>query len=155
MEYGTSWDGTGITYKVKTGDFWPTKNFWDETRLRKFKLITKRIQESHNLLINYYGDTSESAGVGVNFSDSTDNDCSFTDSTTISTAWGGISVSTFDLSSATGLERLVTFNKDLNKLGWAHSFEFEVTTDDTTKGFQPVGWGVQYQIIRKDNKATD
>jgi len=154
LEYGTSWDGTGITYKVKTGDFWPTQNFWDQTRIRKFKLICKRIQESHSVSVNYYPDTAESSGIGVQFVDSADNATAFADSSVLGTSWAATVTTTLDLSAASGLERLVTVNADLNRLAWAHAFDFEVTTDDTTKGFQPIGWGIQYQVIRKDNTAT-
>jgi hypothetical protein len=156
LENGTSWDGVGITQKVKTGDFWPSDNIWDETLLRHIKIIAKRIQESHNLYVNYYGNTAQTSGVGVSFVDSDDNGCYFSDgdSSTLDTAWAGVPSSTLDLSVATGLQRLTYQNKTLSRQGWAHAFEWEVTTSDTTKGFQPVAWGIRYYVVRKDDTES-
>jgi hypothetical protein len=154
LGYGTSWDGIGITQKVKTGDFWPTDNIWDRTLLRHVKIIAKRIQESHSLYVNYYGNTTQTAGVGVQFVDSDDNGCYFTDDSDIDTAWAGVPSSTLDLSVAEGLNRLTFQNKTLNREGWAHAFEWELTTSDTTKGFQPIVWGIRFYVIRKDDTQS-
>jgi hypothetical protein len=156
LENGTNWDGVGIAQKVKTGDFWPSNNIWDETLIRNVKIIARRIQESHNLYINYFGNTAQTSGVGVTFVDSDDNGCYFTDSVAAQadTAWAGVPSSTLDLSVASGLNRLTFQNKTLNRTGWAHAFEWEVTTDDTTKGFQPVAWGIRYYVIRKQDTES-
>jgi hypothetical protein len=153
LENGTNWNGVGITQRVRSGDIIPSNNIWDITRIRKMKIIAKRVQESNTLSVKYYGDTVETSGVGVSFQDSTDNNSAFTDSADISTTWASVPSTTFDLSVATGLERLVTRTQDLNRLGWAHAFEWEITTDDTTKGFQPIAWGIQYIVERKSDTA--
>ena len=41
----------------------------------------------------------------------------------------------------------------MNEKGWSHSFEYEVSTNDVNKGWQPIVWGIQYRVERKDNTA--
>jgi hypothetical protein len=161
FDNGTTWDGVGITQKVRTGDIFATKSIWDEVRIRKFKLILRRIDESATLNIRYYGDTAEDSGVGVTFITAAlaataagGNAVSFTDSTDNNVSWATPTSSTVDVSLATGLQRLIRKITNLNRTGWAHAFEFDVTTDSSNKGFQPVLWGVRYQITRKDDTAT-
>jgi hypothetical protein len=170
IEKGTSWgctyadptSGSGIVQTLRTGDFFPSNNIWDETRLRKFKIICKKIPSSvsvtsHNLNINYYGDAANDAanvifpsGVYVDFHD-LDYDGDGVDET----QWVSAAAAVLDLSLSVGLDRVVRLIKDMNETGWAHSFEFEVTTNDVNKGWQPIVWGIQYRIERKDNTSTE
>jgi hypothetical protein len=175
IEKGTSWGatyadataGTAITQKVRTGDFFPSNNIWDETRIRKFKLICKKIPSSisvssHNLNINYYGDAANDAanvifqdsnaasGIYVDFYDMDVNGDSVYE-----TQWISAAAAVLDLSLSVGLDRVVRLIKDMNETGWAHSFEFEVATNDVSKGWQPIIWGVQYRVERKDNTSTE
>ena len=157
LEVGTSWDGAGITQVLKTGDFWPSKNIWDETLIRKFKLVAKKITDSgdNELSILYYGNTSESAGSGVIFQDASATDgvyVSFVNTDDVE--WASAPSATFQLSLATGTQRLVRLIQDLNRKGWSHAFEFRITTDDVRLGWLPIFWGIEYRIERKDNKAT-
>jgi hypothetical protein len=39
-----------------------------------------------------------------------------------------------------------------NLFGWSHRFEFVVSTDETTKGFQPLGWGI---VFYKEDRRDD
>ena len=175
IEKGTSWgatyadatSGNGITQTLRTGDFFPSNNIWDETRIRKFKIICKKIPssitvESHNLNINYYSDAANdaanvifqdseaSSGVYVDFHDmDVDSDGVY------ETQWISAAAAVLDLSLSVGLDRVVRLIKDMNDTGWAHSFEFEVTTNDVNKGWQPIVWGLQYRIERKDNTSTE
>lgn len=154
LEQGTDWDGAGITQKLKTGDFWPSKNIWDQTTIRKFKLICHKLAETDNYVtINYYNNGSESAGAGVIHQDA-DADAginvSFTDTTGVS--WASPSSATVALDL--GLNRLIQYIQDLNYTNWSHSFEFSITTDSTVKGWQPLLWGIQFRVERKDNTAT-
>jgi hypothetical protein len=59
-----------------------------------------------------------------------------------------------ELTLDVGLQRVVRKTVDLNYLAFSHAFEFEVTTDDVQGGFQPIVWGVQCRVERKDNTAT-
>lgn len=157
LENGTTWgDATnaGISQRVKVGDFFPSGNIWDETLLRKFKIFVKRIQGSsvvNSLHIAYYNDTEGKSGTGVIWQDvelSSGVFVDWEDTTGILTWDTGVSV-TSDITI--GLQRVVKLNHDLNRRGWAHAFEFSLTTTDATKAFQPMMWGVQYRVERKDN----
>jgi hypothetical protein len=161
MESGTYWDdgsSVGITQKVRTGDFFPSNNIWDKTTIRKFKIFLKRLTGSsvtNTLEVIAYIDTNLNAGSGVIFADANSASgyfVSFTDTTGVE--WASATSSTTDLDIDVGLQRLIRVIDDLNQTGWGHSFEFTVTTSDVTKGFQPVLWGVQYRLERKDNTAT-
>jgi hypothetical protein len=174
LEKGTSWgatyadatSGTSITQILRVGDFFPSNNIWDETLLRKFKMICKKIPStasvtSHNLNISYYTDAASDAanvifqdsdvasGVAVDFTDmDVDGDG------TNETQWQSAAAAVLDLSLNVGLDRVVRLIQDMNERGWAHSFQFEVTTNDVDKGWQPIVWGIQYRVERKDNTAT-
>ena len=174
LEKGTSWGatyadptaGSAITQKLRVGDFFPSNNIWDETLIRKFKIICKKIAStvsvsSHNLNISYFGDAAEdaanvifqdadaSSGIYVTFEDM-DKDGDGTNETEWTSAVGAV----LDLSMNVGLDRIVRLIQDLNEKGWAHSFEFVVATTDVSKGWQPIVWGIQYRVERKDNTAT-
>jgi len=154
LEQGTDWDGVGITQTLKTGDFWPSKNIWDETTLRKFKLICHKLAETDNYVsINYYNNGSGSSGAGVIHQDA-DSDAginvSFTD--TAGVVWASPTSATVRLDI--GLNRLIQYIQDLNYTNWSHSFEFSITTDSTVKGWQPLLWGIQFRVERKNNTAS-
>jgi hypothetical protein len=175
LEKGTSWactygdadGGTGIKQIVRTGDFWPSNNIWDETLIRKFKIICKKIPStitvgSHVLNINYYSEAAESAA-NVIFQDSDASSGIYVDFLDLDaggdgeyeTQWQSAAAAVLDLSLNVGLERVVRLIQDMNERGWAHSFEFEVTTIDVNKGWQPIVWGIQYRVERKDNTTTE
>ena len=169
LEYGTSWgasyadvtSGAGIEQIVRTGDFFPSNNIWDECLLRKFKLICEKIDSSVNVGINYYADAAEAAsnviwqdadaaiGVNVNFADMDVNSDGIDE-----TQWASSAQAVLSLNLDVGNQRLVRLIQDLNTLGWMHSFEFNVTTTDVYKGWKPVAWGVRYRVERKDETAT-
>jgi hypothetical protein len=161
LEDGTYWDdGTsqGITQIVRTGDFFPSENIWDETLIRKIKLFTKRLEGSavtNTLNINTYVNTELKSGNGVIFQDSNaavSVEVDWEDSDDVE--WAEEIGTSVDLDLDVGLNRLIRTVRSYNQKGWAHSFEFTVTTDDVTKGFQPVLWGFQYRFLRKDNTAN-
>ena len=146
LENGTSWDGTGITYKLATGDFWPSKNIWDKTLIRYLKVVAKRIDEDHTMQVRYYSDTNDQEGVETIWVDTADTVHVDTDAC----AWASASLTTMELSLGTGLYRLVRDTIPTNMIGWTHGFEFQVTTTETAKAFEPIGWGVQWGFIRDD-----
>jgi len=61
LETGTSWDGSAITAKVKTGDHVPTGDIWDKTRIRRVKLLLDAVSESTAVSIDHYADGGSSA----------------------------------------------------------------------------------------------
>jgi hypothetical protein len=175
IEEGTSWAatysdataGANITQTCRTGDFWPSNNIWDETRIRKFKIICKKIPSSvtvasHNLNINYYSESANDAA-NVIFQDAEASSGIYVDfydmdvggDGVYETQWISAAAAVLDLSLNVGLDRVVRLIKDMNETGWAHSFEFEVSTDDVNKGWQPIVWGIQYRVERKDNTSTE
>jgi hypothetical protein len=157
LEDGTSWNGTGITQKIKTGDFWPTNNIWDYTLLRKYKIVAKKISSSstYSLNITYFGDTDVNPGQSLNWIDtdlSIGYEFDFED--TVDFVWDNAISSTMDLTLDVGLQRIVRKIVDLNYLAFAHAFELEVTTSDVEGGLQPIVWGVEFRVERKDNTAN-
>jgi hypothetical protein len=159
LEEGTTWGDTtnaGITQRVKTGDFFPSGNIWDETLIRKFKIFIKRLKGSsvqNTLNITYYTNTEEKAGTGVLWQDAEVGSGIHVSWENYWVEWDSGVSATIDL--AVGLQRVIKVNHDLNRLGWAHAFEFELTTTDVEKGFQPMIWGTQYRVERKDNTASN
>jgi hypothetical protein len=166
MEKGTKWDGivsAGITQSVMTGDFFPSGNIWDETTIRKFKLFMKKLVDttaSHELSIFYYTNTNINPGSGVAFYDANaPNGVAVNFTNVLATTYAaadGVSFyepisSTVDLNIDVGLNRVIKIIDDQNRTGWAHAFQFKITTDDVAKAFQPIAWGIQYRISRKDN----
>jgi hypothetical protein len=171
---GTSWNctyadltsGSGIVQNLRTGDFFPSDNIWDEILIRKFKIICQKIPSSittvtHNLNINYYQNAAD-AGANVIFVDGDASSGVYVDFTDMDvdadgikeTQWQSSTSAVLDLSLNVGLDRIVRLIQDLNITGWAHSFEFEVTTDDVPKGWQPIVWGIRYRLERKDETAS-
>lgn len=145
LENGPTWDGTGITYHVFPGDFWPSESVWHQTRIRYLIFMAIAIPEDITVAINYYGDTSSSSGLDVSWVDTTD--VEWTDTTDVE--WASAAASLLDLST-TGDERVNHTIEKMNKLGWAHAFEFKATTTTTSKGFQPLGWGYIYRVERRE-----
>jgi len=146
LEDGTSWNGTGITQKVVTGDFWPTGSIWDKTRVRRVKIVAKRITEDHDLKLSYYADTNMSEGTDFVWADTS----AFVWTDTDDFIWSSAGLGSLELSLAEGMYRLVRTTGILDILGWAHGFGFQLTTDDSAKGFQPIAWGMEYSFVRKD-----
>jgi hypothetical protein len=159
LENSTSWAGTGITQRVKTGDFFPTSNIWDETLIRKFKLLTHKfenVSDTNTLSIYYYKNTEEVVGSGVAWIDSTDDitgvNIDFTDTTYVE--WASTSTVAINVNQDIGSARILNIVQDENRRAWSHAWEFVITTSAVPRGFRPIAWGVQYRLERKDNTAT-
>jgi len=172
LERGTSWnstwsdvtDGTGIEQKVRTGDFFPSDNIWDFTILRKLKILCKKLPASASTttlqIVSWnnaaesgsnviWQDSNSASGINVDFTDMD------VDSDGVNeTQWESASTATIDLSLNVGQTRIIRLIQDLNTQGWVHAYEFTTTTTDAIKGWQPLMWGVQFRVERKDNKAT-
>jgi hypothetical protein len=166
LEVGTSWgstyadqtSGSGIQQDLKTGDFFPANNIWDNCLLRKFKIICEKISSTLTveLNINYYENSANSAS-NVIFEDQTDVDFTDMDADSDGTKeviWASAASTALQLDLDVGTDRLTRLIQDLNQLGWSHSFEFSVTTTDVQKGWKPIAWGVRYRVERKDDTAT-
>ena len=160
LEEGYTWGddtNSGITQKVKTGDFFPSGSIWDETLIRKLKLYLKKLTDTtaeNTLEVFYYTNTEENPGSGVVWESSSVASGLAVDWYDGEVEWLSPPESTVNINLDIGLQRLIKVVNDLNLKGWAHAFEFELTTTDVAKGFQPIAWGVQYRIERKDDTAT-
>jgi hypothetical protein len=109
--------------------------------------LAKRIDQSHSLNILYYKDTASSEGTGFVWTDTTDG-FAWTD-TTNEFEWTSAGVGDV-LSMSEGSNRLVRVTSKLSQEAWCHRFGFKVETSATTKGFQPVGWGIEYTVTNMD-----
>lgn len=146
LDNGTSWNGTGIDYKLVTGDFWPNNNnVWHQTRIRRIKLIAKKLTTDHSVEIVYRKDTDAEAGISGIWRDT--DDVTWTDDDVL---WASSSLLTMSLYSEGGA-RLIRDTKPKNLLGWSHSVGFQMTTSDTAKAFEPIGWGIEYEVVRDDH----
>lgn len=162
LDKGTSWDGTAITQRTKSGDFFPTKNIWDEIILRKFTAYVKKLEEtSVTMKVYVYTNTQEESGSGIVWVDgavSNGGDVIWTDGATANggdVIWAGAIAANLNLSVDTGNQRILKVVKDFNRTGWGLAFQMEVESASTNKGFKPITWGIRYRIERKGDKATD
>ena len=120
LENSNAWDGTGIAQVVETGDFYPSNNPWDITRIRYVKLSSERISEDADVAITAYVDGA--------------------------TSGTSLTVSPLDSGSA----NLSGLTQAANLLGNTHRYKFSVTTSTTAEGHRPVGWGYRFRTERKD-----
>jgi hypothetical protein len=69
LEHGDDWDGSDISYTIKTADILPTGNIWDQTRIRRVKVLSQTPDleegETVTIQINHYadGETTESTSL--------------------------------------------------------------------------------------------
>jgi hypothetical protein len=153
LENGTTFDGTAMSQKVATGDFWPSQSIWHQTRIRWLKVVAKRVDEDATLEVYHYPDTNADFGQSVIFTNQ-DDDVSwakeFDSGNGIDVIFAGAAETSLALSAAGKTERLARDTGPLNKLAWSHGFGFEISTSNTTKGFRPVYWGIRWEYARHD-----
>jgi hypothetical protein len=144
LENGDSWadatPGKPIEQVVETGDFWPTNNIWDLTRIRKVKVMGKRISEEHEITVQHAADTDDSLGLSGIWMDDAGLWQDWEGGEWVSAALASMRMYMTDT-----INRIARNTVRDNLFGWSHRFEFSVSTDETTKGFQPLGWGIVYQ----------
>jgi len=162
LETGTSWNSSEITGVVTVGDFFPTGSEWDESIIRRLKLVTKKLDSSASVSIFYRKDTDTDSGLSITWSDITaaksdtsvagvafvDVVPSLSDTSVSGVSFSSAPVSSLDMSELTGSNRLVKITRDMNEIAWSHSFKFEFTSSDAT--FKPVLWGIQSSKIRTE-----
>lgn len=124
LEYGDTWDGTGIEQIVETGDFFPVEDPWYRTKIDRIKVAARKLTESKELSITHYAD-------GNAYSN---------DLETLKLTRGAGDIAWANITHPNGLA------------GWMHRLRFSVTTSSTTKGFRPLGWGFQRSIDYEDEQ---
>jgi hypothetical protein len=134
---GTPSAGVSIEQVVETGDFFPTNNIWELTRIRKVKVMSKRVPDQHQVIIQHFSNTEESYGSAVMDEASSWNDAG--------SNWANKAYASLNIYEDNSLSRITTDTARASFDGWSHRFRFTVVTDETTKGFQPLGWGVVVQ----------
>jgi hypothetical protein len=167
LNNGASWAGTAIDNLVKTGDFFPSQNEWDITRIRRLKFSAVRVVETDAQIgYSYYQDTDYDGGYSVRWQDvttllanSSTAGVAFTDVTAAKANSGTAGVTwksaaarqVMDVALTSGLNRLMRHTQPTNHVGWCHAFQFEFSSASTLKGMQPIMWGVQWEFVRKDH----
>jgi hypothetical protein len=167
LESGTSWGGSNIDNEVQTADIFPSGSEWDITRIRRLKFVCKRTNENNtDISFFHYVDTNASTGLIVNFIDVTDSysqssndgvafvDVDYSEGVLTDSGEDGFffntnSPQTIDISQS-GDTRIVRATNIFNDTGWSHSFKFIYSSNTTPKGMQPIMWGVQFDVTRKD-----
>jgi hypothetical protein len=147
LENGTTWDGIEIEQEVETGDFWPSGNLWDLTRIKKIKFISDRLNEKNQVNIMHSSDTEDNTDLPGVWMDESG---LFTDWS--GGEWMGRVITSFDLFSTTSISRLIRNTENDNLLGWTHRFRFSAKTDSTTKGMQPLAWGI---VFHKEGRIDE
>uniref|UniRef100_A0A6H1ZH89 Uncharacterized protein n=1 Tax=viral metagenome TaxID=1070528 RepID=A0A6H1ZH89_9ZZZZ len=120
LENGPTWDGEAIEQKVVTSDHVPGDDIWEQTELRRFKLISVRVDEAVDLSLSHY----------------------------IDGATGTTALASIDAD--TGLARYVKNTQALNKTGWSHRFGISTETEVETHGVPLLAWGYTFKKIRED-----
>jgi hypothetical protein len=125
LEAGTSWDGVGITTTVKSGKQAFTGDVWDITEIKKFKVVMEGISETGvELTVNHYKNDE-----------------------TTQTEMGRFSaVGTGHLRKVKACGR--------NFQAWAHQVELTAQTSASEKGVPLVGYNVQWEKLREENRSA-
>ena len=119
LEYGTSFDGTAIAQTLRTGDMaFPDGSIMERSRVNWFRLVAKaKTVTGQNIAMVYYCDT-ETASYG---------------SKSITPARAGYRI----IAEAT---------QNITKQSVFHGFQFSISTDDETTGFEPLYLGIRYTL---------
>ena len=120
LDNGTTWDGTAIEQIIGTADLVPTGDMWDFTKIGRMKLAAVATSETTSAAIGHYADGK---GTGTDLP--------------------GVSL--------TGTDRYIRSRAPkVDRSAFSHKFRFIVSTSATTKGFQPLAWSYQYEVVRED-----
>uniref|UniRef100_A0A6M3IFF3 Putative lectin/glucanase superfamily protein n=1 Tax=viral metagenome TaxID=1070528 RepID=A0A6M3IFF3_9ZZZZ len=124
LEYDTEWNDKPIVHMVETGDFYPTKNIWDITRLRRLKVVSETISEDADVAITYYTNTNAT----------------------------GKALTVHPLNA--GSSRINRTTQPINELAWSHRLQYSVTMGSGSNAAEGdpklLMWGYQYSVERKD-----
>jgi hypothetical protein len=123
LENGTSFDGTAISHTLRTGDMaLPEGSIMEYSQIQWFMLIAKaKTVTDQNIQMAYYNDTG-------------------------SAAYGSTTIS--PLRTGYKLINTVIHNQDIQTT--FHGFEFVMTTDDETTGFEPLYLGIRYTVFPRE-----
>jgi hypothetical protein len=120
LENGTDFDGTDIAHTLRTGDFaLPDGSIMEWSQVNWFNLIAKaKTVTDQNIAMVYYNDTGTSS-------------------------YGATTIT--PLRSGYRLINTTVHNKDIQTT--LHGFQFSISTDDETTGFEPLYLGIRYTVF--------
>ncbi len=123
LEYGTTFDGTAIAHTLRTGDMaFPDGSIMEWSQVKWFNLIAKaKTLTDQNIAMVYYNDTGASS-------------------------YGAKSIT--PLRSGYRVTNTVSHNYD--KQTTFHGFQFSISTDDETIGFEPLYLGIRYTVYPRE-----
>jgi hypothetical protein len=126
LEYGTTFDGLGITYKFRLSDSLMNTSWDTRKEIRQIRLVGEcKTTTDQTIAINHYADGSTTASTPA----------------IIAMA-----------SSKTG-RRFYKFARSVALRGTTHSLEFSITTNNETGGFAPLFISGHYKVIDYDMEA--
>jgi hypothetical protein len=147
LENGATWDGTEITQKVHTGDFWPSDNIWHQTRIRYIMIVIERIDEDVDIEIFHFKDTDLTGTDAIAFIDMS-GEVSWVDTDDVT--WASSTSITLNVASVGSSQRLARDAGPIDKLAWSHGFAFELATSTVSRGFKPVAWAIRWEYERHE-----
>jgi len=120
LENGTDFAGTDIAHTLRTGDFaLPDGSIMEWSQVNWFNLVAKaKTVTDQNIAMVYYNDTGTST-------------------------YGSTTIT--PLRSGYRLINTVVHNKDIQTT--FHGFQFSISTDDETIGFEPLYLGIRYTVF--------
>jgi hypothetical protein len=123
IENGTDFNGTDIAHTLRTGDFaLPDGSIMEYSQIKWFTLVAKaKTVTDQNVAMAYYNDTGTSV-------------------------YGSTTIS--PLRSGYRLINTIVHNKDIQTT--FHGFQFSISTDDETTGFEPLYLGIRYTVFPRE-----
>jgi hypothetical protein len=159
LEYSDTWDGTDISYVVKTADVLPTENVWDETLVRQLKIISQMpaLSEAETVTISTKHYVNGNNILFTTLDDFTIDPADYYDAFYLVTDAGDYLItdaSDYLLADMLEAVRYVRNTQDVNLRGISHQFEFTMTGNsyDWRENFgkRLIGWGMEGRTIRSD-----
>lgn len=162
LNYGTSWNSATMVHRVKTAAIIPTQSIWDESLIRKIKLVHEAptfttSDDSITINIRYYVDGATNSVTGVIAPMVIDYTGYVGDESLELDSGEYFELDTGEYLTLTTLidARLyATYKQSTNILGNSFIFEFYQNSNDydflNNFGKRPIAWGLQYQPVRED-----
>lgn len=123
LEYGTTMDGLSITYKFRTPDMLLNKTMSSRKEVRQIRLVALcKTTTAQTVAVSHYADGCTSASAP----------------------------SITAMASNKSGNRFFKWIRSVSYRGVFHSFEFSITTDDETSGFDPLYIGGMFRPIDYD-----
>lgn len=144
LEDGLLWDGDPTVQVIETGEFIPSGDAWDISRLRALKVMGSSflsdalLAEDGDILADESGDSLiiESGGCAVTH---------YADGDTVGTALANVPMN----SVAANFRH----TQEVDHLGWTHRLRFSTTVPSDSsevRGMRLLAWGVEFHIERPD-----